>query len=395
MFDSTAPRLPAPEAPDGDLERAERRKVVLEAIDRLAPDTRETLVLHYLEGVPTPQLATLLGLTEAAVRQRLHRGREQMRDEVAHMVDEALHDEMPGDAFTAEVEELLTRSRTRFGGVRCRDAVTDLERAAELQPDDAATALLLADAYTFARGQEELAEYPRDAERALAILDGAIDASDDGHDALVLRLKRASVQATLALSDESGAQMQKVLKENRELLEEAKDTPLEPIAQMECARRCIFAGQPHEALQLYARLGASPGWQSLVLSETGLAQAASGDGSKAMKTFEKAIASTTPATMTALNDAYRAALGERYWSFWAALEILAVRQCQNHAWLAGLRTRNGDSERGRAHLRSAIELLDSEEMGAMREVLAPEMVRRFDQMFPELSEAPELAALRD
>ena len=154
VFDSTAPHLPAPEATDRDFERAERRKIVLEAIERLAPDTRETLVLHYLEGVPTPKLATLLGLSEPAVRQRLHRGREQIRDEVAHMVDEALHDEMPGEAFTAEVEELLTRSRTRFGIVRCRDAVTDLERAAELQPDDAATALLLADAYTDDRRPE-------------------------------------------------------------------------------------------------------------------------------------------------------------------------------------------------------------------------------------------------
>ena len=46
-------------------------------------------------------------------------------------------------------------------------------------------------------------------------------------------------------------------------------------------------------------------------------------------------------------------------------------------------------------MRSAIELLDSEEMGGMREVLAPEMIRRFDQMFPELSGAPELTALRN
>lgn len=99
--------------------------------------------------------------------------------------------------------------------------------------------------------------------------------------------------------------------------------------------------------------------------------------------------------MEVLNAAYREALGERYWSFWAMLETLPVRQCQNHVWLAGLRPRSGDAERGRAHLRSAIELLDSEEMAAMREVLVPELVRRFDQMFPELSDAPELAALRD
>ena len=304
VFDTTAPHLPAPESPDRDLERTERRKVVLDAIERLTPDTRETLVLHYMEGVPTPQLATLLGLSEAAVRQRLHRGREQIRDEVAHMIDEALHDEVPGDAFTAEVEKLLTRSRTRFGSVRFRDAVTDLERAVELHTDDVAMALLLVDAYTFARSPEELAEFPRDAERALAVLDQAVAATDDGHDNLVLRLKRASVQTTLAFSDKSGGQMREVLKENRTLLAEAKDSGLEPIAQMELARRCIFSGLPDEALKLYARLSKNQGWNSLVLSETGLAHAAGGDGSKAIRVFEKAIASTTPATMEALNAAF-------------------------------------------------------------------------------------------
>ena len=394
IFDSTSPHLVGDEAPDRDLERVERRKVVLEAIERLAPDTRETIVLHYLEDVPTPQLATLLGISESAVRQRLHRGREQIRDEVTHMIDEILRDESPGDAFTAEVEELLARSRTRFGGVRYRDAVTDLERAAELQPADATMALLLADAYTFTRTPQELAEYPRDAERAVAVLDEAIAGATDANDRLVLQLKLASVRSTLAFADESGSQMRAVVKENRALLAEAESTPLEPIALMELARRCMFAGQPDEALKLYGRLDKSDGWDGLVLSESGVAHAAAGDEQTAIKTFEKAIGSTTAKTMDALNDAYRAALGQGYWSFWSSVETLAVRQCQNHSWLAGLRTRNGDAERGRAHLRSAIELLDSEEMGDMRDVLAPETIRRFDQMFPELSGAPELAALR-
>ncbi len=164
---------------------------------------------------------------------------------------------------------------------------------------------------------------------------------------------------------------------------------------MELARRCMFAGQPDEALKLYKRLGRSEGWDSLVLSESGVAHAAAGDERGAVKMFEKAIATTTSKTMEALNDAYRVALGQDYWSFWASVETLAVRQCQNHSWLAGLRARAGDQERARAHLRSAIELLNSKQMGEMRDVLAPEMVQRFDQMFPELTGAPELAALRN
>ncbi len=306
-----------------------------------------------------------------------------------------LRDESPGDAFAAEIEELLTRSRTRFGGVRYRDAVTDLERAAELTPDDAATALLIADAYTFARSPEELAEQPQDARRAIEVLDGAVARAGDGNDRLVLQLKRTSVRATMAFGDETGSGMLEVLGENRTLLKEAKGTALEPVAVMELARRCVFSGQAAEAVQLYERVGKQKGWESLVLSETGMAKASGGDASGAVASFERAVASTTPATMKALNDAFRAALGDAYWSFWAPVEILEIRQCQNHAWLAGLRTGMGESERGRAHLRRAVELLESEPMAPMRPVLAPEMVRRFDQMFPFLGDAPELQALRE
>jgi len=394
-FDSTAHHLASSDAPDRDLERAERRRVVRDAIERLAPDTRETVVLHYLEGVSTPQLATLLGISEPAVRQRLRRGREQMRDEVSHMIDETLREESPDDAFTAEIEKLLTRSRARFGTIHYRDAVTDLERVAELQPAEPAVAMLLADAYTFARSPQDLAENPRDAERAVAILEDAIETTSEANDRHVLQLKAASLRASLALGDETGASMLQVVTQTRDLLKQVDGTSLEPIGLMELARRCIFSGQPAEAQKLYERLGKDDRWQSLVLSEMGLVCAASGDERGATRTFETAIASTTPQSMAALNEAYRDALGERYWSFWATVETLAVRQCQNHAWLAGLRARGGDLERARAHLRLAIEWLDNEEMAAMRAVLAPEMVLRFDQMFPELSDAPELVALRE
>ncbi|MBT4099371.1 MAG: sigma-70 family RNA polymerase sigma factor [Gemmatimonadetes bacterium] len=395
VFDSTAPHLAAPDSPDRDLERAERRRVVRDAIERLAPDTRETVVLHYLEGVSTPQLATLLGISEPAVRQRLRRGREQMRNEVTHMIDETLREESPGDEFTSEVEALLVRSRGQFGKIHYRDAVADLERAIHLQPADPALAMLLADAYTFARSPQDLAEHPRDAERAIAILDEAQAAAAVESDRLVLRLKMASLQATLAFSDESGGNMLAVLQQNRELLTQAAGTPVEPIAQMELARRSIFSGQPDAAVSLYGKLDAVTGWNSLVLSETGLAHAAGGDEKRAIKSFERAITSTTAETMEALNAAFRQALGERYWSFWTAVETLEIRQCQNHAWLAGLRTRRGDAERGRAHLRSAIEFLNSDQMSHMRSILAPEMVNRFDQMFPELGDAPELIELRN
>ena len=60
---------------------AEQRRIIAEVIDELPDDTRETLILFYLEGSSTRQVAELLGISEAAVRQRLSRARATVREE--------------------------------------------------------------------------------------------------------------------------------------------------------------------------------------------------------------------------------------------------------------------------------------------------------------------------
>jgi RNA polymerase sigma-70 factor (ECF subfamily) len=60
----------------------ERRQLVRQALDRLAPRDREILLLKYSEGWNYHQLAAHLGISHSAVETRLHRARARLRNEI-------------------------------------------------------------------------------------------------------------------------------------------------------------------------------------------------------------------------------------------------------------------------------------------------------------------------
>src|SRR5262249_50401527 len=72
------PRPDAGQQPIAD----ERQRLMAETIDRLPAETREVIALFYREGQSVAQVATLLEMSEAAVRQRLSRARQRLRDDV-------------------------------------------------------------------------------------------------------------------------------------------------------------------------------------------------------------------------------------------------------------------------------------------------------------------------
>ncbi len=85
------------------LEHAEERSFLLEAIAALPDPTREAVLLYYREGESAQQVARLLGVSEAAVKQRLHRAREFLRAAVWTRLADVLPRSAPGAAFTAAV----------------------------------------------------------------------------------------------------------------------------------------------------------------------------------------------------------------------------------------------------------------------------------------------------
>lgn len=53
---------------------------VLQALYELTDRYRIVMILHYLEGYPVKEVAKLCGLTQSAVKMRLSRGREQLKE---------------------------------------------------------------------------------------------------------------------------------------------------------------------------------------------------------------------------------------------------------------------------------------------------------------------------
>jgi len=86
----------------------ETRRLVAQTIDRLPTDAREVVTLYYREERSVTQVADLLGLSEAAVRQRLSRARARLREDLLDRAGQELAACAPGPAFVAAVGHALT-----------------------------------------------------------------------------------------------------------------------------------------------------------------------------------------------------------------------------------------------------------------------------------------------
>ena len=106
---------PGPAATEALLE-AEEQRALAEAIDELPDESREVITLYYREGQSAAQVAALLGLREDAVKKRLSRGRERLRDSVRDKLGDALEKSAPGDRFTHAVIVALPIAGPTAGG---------------------------------------------------------------------------------------------------------------------------------------------------------------------------------------------------------------------------------------------------------------------------------------
>lgn len=67
------------QTPEQQVGSYEMVALVEAAIDRLPDDYRQVVVLRMVDSLDTPQTAEVLGLTETAVRQRLHRAKQMLQ----------------------------------------------------------------------------------------------------------------------------------------------------------------------------------------------------------------------------------------------------------------------------------------------------------------------------
>ena len=101
------------EAADASLSRQELAAVLERAIDALPASLKLVFVLRLVEGLSTAEVAEALDLSEANVKVRLHRAREQLKEGLLHV---------------AEREGLLARTWA-FDGARCDRVVAGVTRS--------------------------------------------------------------------------------------------------------------------------------------------------------------------------------------------------------------------------------------------------------------------------
>ncbi|MGR4874704.1 RNA polymerase sigma factor [Pseudoxanthomonas sp. LARHCG66] len=87
--------------------QTEQEQAAREVIAALPEDSREVLLLYYREGQRSHQVASLLGITDAAVRKRLSRARQYVREDLMTRFAEFAHTSAPSAAFASGVLGML------------------------------------------------------------------------------------------------------------------------------------------------------------------------------------------------------------------------------------------------------------------------------------------------
>jgi RNA polymerase sigma-70 factor, ECF subfamily len=92
MWSAPVSSEPADLSPEADptisLERAERERIVEDALDRLGPEHRAVVILKDFDGRRYEEISAILDIPVGTVRSRLHRARCELRNLLRSLVDE-------------------------------------------------------------------------------------------------------------------------------------------------------------------------------------------------------------------------------------------------------------------------------------------------------------------
>ncbi|MCI0661486.1 MAG: sigma-70 family RNA polymerase sigma factor, partial [Acidobacteria bacterium] len=116
--------------PPDELERKEIWDAVHIALQTLSPICREVFVLRDIQQFSTSETATILDISEANVRLRLHRARLQMRELLAPLFRDACSPWKPLVMMMADMPSMLMHRV-----VRCKTAIRELSRYIDSQLD--------------------------------------------------------------------------------------------------------------------------------------------------------------------------------------------------------------------------------------------------------------------
>jgi len=86
--------------PSAPLQRAERDRLIQDALNALAPDHRAVVVLKEFDGLQYEEIGAMLDIPIGTVRSRLHRARCELRERLKTLVDEDVHARHPSHPST-------------------------------------------------------------------------------------------------------------------------------------------------------------------------------------------------------------------------------------------------------------------------------------------------------
>ena len=99
--------FPLPDLPDEVLEKSQTKETVLTAVDALPHIYRESVLLHYMEGMTYPEIAAFLDIPESTVTGRLQVARNRLRDELMPLVEDTLREKRPTPQLTRKIMAAL------------------------------------------------------------------------------------------------------------------------------------------------------------------------------------------------------------------------------------------------------------------------------------------------
>ena len=97
------------------LAQREQRELLQQVLSALPDEAREVLILYYREGRSTRQVAQLLDLSDAAVRQRLARARQKVRAEWESQLGEVIDATRPDATFALGVLTMISSASPAWG----------------------------------------------------------------------------------------------------------------------------------------------------------------------------------------------------------------------------------------------------------------------------------------
>ncbi len=109
----TAAAYSSGRSPEEHAEAEELCISVREAIAALSERNRLTVTLYYMDGLSYAEIGNFLSLSESAIKSRLHRAREQLREEMISMVEDCFSKNRLPEDFPERIRSIIPGDTTR------------------------------------------------------------------------------------------------------------------------------------------------------------------------------------------------------------------------------------------------------------------------------------------